>query len=75
VKKGVAWDLTRECDNIFQELKAKLAFSKVLAHHNPKLPLKLDSDASAYEIVAVLSNVYPDGSERPIVYALRTLSI
>ena len=46
----------------------------VLAHYDPVLPLKLDCDALAYGVGAVLGHVYPDGSERPIAYASRTLS-
>ena len=45
----------------------------MLVHYDEKLPLKLDCDASAYNTRAVLSHVYQDGSERPIVYASRSL--
>ena len=60
--------------NAFEALKAKLASTQVLAHYNPKLPVRLDCDASAYGIGAVLSHEYSNGSERPIAYASRTLS-
>lgn len=58
----------------FQVSKEKLMSASVLAHYDPKLPLRLAGDASNYGIGAVISHVYPDGSERPIAYASRTLS-
>jgi len=43
-------------------------------HYDPKLPLRLDCDASAYGVGAVLSHRFLDGSDRPIAYASRTLT-
>ena len=48
--------------------------SNVLAHYDPQLPLKMAADASAYGIGAVISHQYPDGTERPIAFASRTLT-
>ena len=67
--KGVPWRWTKECDQVFQQLKEKLASTEVLVHYDPDLPLKLDCDASSYGLGAVLSHVFSDGSERPIAYA------
>ena len=46
----------------------------MLAHSDPKLPLRLAGDASPYGVGAVISHVFPDGLERPIAYASRTLT-
>ena len=46
----------------------------MLVHYNPNLPMRLAVDASAYGVGAVLSHVIPDGIEKPVAYASRTLS-
>ena len=43
-------------------------------HYDPMLPVRVASDASPYGIGAVLSHVLPDGSERPVAFASRTLN-
>ncbi|XP_013140048.1 PREDICTED: uncharacterized protein K02A2.6-like, partial [Papilio polytes] len=47
---------------------------KVLCHYEAALPVVLSVDSSAYGVGAVLAHVFPDGSERPISCASRTLS-
>ena len=42
----------------------------VLAYYDPQLPIQLAGDASSCGIGAVLSHVLPDGSEKPVLYAL-----
>ena len=74
LKHDVKWKWTAECAAAFKLAKEGLASSQVLAHYNPSLPLKMAADASAYGIGAVISHVYPDGSERPIAFDSRTLS-
>ena len=46
----------------------------VLSIFDQNLPLKLDCNASQYDLGAVLSHVYPDSSERPIAYVSRTVN-
>ena len=72
--KRTPWTWSKSCQQAFTKLKARLASTEVLAHYDMKLPLRLDCDASAYGVGAVLSHKFPDGSERPIAYASRTLS-
>jgi len=50
-----------------------LTSASILAHYDPKLPLCLAADASAYGIGAVISHVYEDGTERPIAFASQKL--
>ena len=68
------WKWTEECETVFQEAKVRLSTAPVLACFDPSLPLKMTGDASAYGLGAVLSQVLPNGVERPIALALCTLS-
>ena len=68
------WKWTQECTVAFEEANKSLISAPVLAHYDPALPLKLAGDASSYGIGAVVSHVMPDGSERPVAFASRTLS-
>ena len=51
-----------------------LCSNRLLAMYDPKLPIKIESDASNYGLGSVISHIYPEGSEKPIEYASRTLS-
>ena len=63
-----------ECEQAFKKAKEELSSSAVLVHYDPNLTITLAGDASAYGIGAVISHTLPDGSERPIAYASRSLS-
>ncbi|XP_056132888.1 uncharacterized protein K02A2.6-like, partial [Lampris incognitus] len=72
--KGKKWQWTTACEAVFRKVKELMVSQKVLTHYNPELPLRLACDASPYGVGAVLSHVMPDGVEKPIAYASRTLS-
>ena len=55
------------------KLKKCLTSEKVLTHYSLNLPLRLACDASSFGLGAVLSHILPDGSERPVAFASRTL--
>ena len=72
--RNVKWKWTQECSDAFAAAKEKLVSSTVLAYYDTMLPLKLAADASAYGVGAVISHVYPNGTEKPITFASRTLT-
>ena len=74
LQHGRKWKWTPECAKAFQLAKDTLTTSQVLVHYNPALPMKMAADASAYGVGAVISHMLPDGTERPIAFASRTLS-
>ena len=74
LRRGTQWKWSTECKTAFGQTKQILASSQILTHYDPALPLRLAGDASAYGIGAVISHVLPDGSEKPIAFASRSLS-
>ena len=74
LSKKEPWEWTSAQDKAFNESKELLTSSQLLVHYDSKLPLLLACDASAYGIGAVLAHRMPDGSEKPIGYASRTLN-
>ncbi|XP_011883709.1 PREDICTED: uncharacterized protein LOC105570867 [Vollenhovia emeryi] len=65
---------TSQCEKSFKDAKKAFISPKCLVHFDPRLPVTLATDASSYGVRAVLSHIYPDGSERAIQYASQTLS-
>lgn len=73
-RKDVAWRWTWKEQEAFNRLKTMLSADTVLAHFNPAYSVGISCDASEVGIGAVLFHRYPDGSERPIANASKTLS-
>ena len=72
--KEVKWAWTEECEKAFVRSKSELVADKVLVPYDEKRKLILMCDASPYDVRAVISHVMDDGEERPLVFALRTLT-
>ncbi|XP_058449089.1 uncharacterized protein K02A2.6-like [Malaya genurostris] len=75
LKENVPFLWNDDCDKAFCWVKNEIQSDSVLVHYDPKHPLVLATDASPYGVGAVLSHLYPDGTERPIHYASQTLNI
>ena len=69
--KFVWTDMT---DEAFLAVKRALGKSGFLMHFESSLPVTVACDASPVGLGAVLSHIMPDGEERPIQFASRSLT-
>ena len=74
LEKTRKWKWTDQCDAAFENIKKLVTSDQVLTHYDPALSIRLACDASPFGLGAVLSHVMPDGSERPVMFASRSLS-
>ncbi|CAH8538525.1 unnamed protein product [Schistosoma rodhaini] len=72
--KNVKWDWSADCQAAFEEIKKILVSDLLLTHDDPSLPIVVASDASNHGIGAVISHIMPDGSEKAISHAARSLT-
>ena len=73
LQKGTPWVWSNECALSFKKLKSMLASDVLLTHYDPTLPIIVAADASSYGVGAVLSHRFPDGSEKAVIHAARSL--
>ncbi len=74
LRKDQPWIWKQDQEKAFNDSKELLTSSSFLVHFDPALLLLLSCDASCYGVGAVLAHRMPDGTERPIGYASRTLN-
>lgn len=65
---------TEAAQESFQAVKGRIVNSSALAVFDPSLPTYVSPDASDYGLGAVLTQLHPDGTERTVACASRTLS-
>lgn len=61
-------------DTSFAKIKQEVASDRILMGYDPELPLVVAVDASPVGLGAVLSHRLPNGEERPLAFASRTLN-
>ena len=74
LRQSSAWYWGPKQKKAFLRVKKLLQSNRVLTHFNDQLPLLLECDASPYGLGTVLSHQMPDGTERPVCFASRTLT-
>ena len=62
------WDFSDDCWKSFEKLKKAFTTAPVLTHWIPDTPIMVETDASDYFLVAVLSIHTPDGNYHPVVF-------
>ncbi|CAF4548507.1 unnamed protein product, partial [Rotaria sp. Silwood2] len=74
LKKNIPWKWDRFCDKTFTNIKQSLTSPLILTHYDPDLPLVLAADASNSGVGALIYHRYPDGTEKVIAHASKTLT-
>jgi hypothetical protein len=74
LRKDIAWVWGDQQESAFQKVKELLLSPPVLAHYNPQRPTVIAADASNNGIGAVMWQIQPDGSRRPVCFISRSLS-
>ena len=74
LRKSCPWRWRTKQKKAFRQVKDLLRSGRVLTHFDDRLPLVLACDASPYGLGAVLSHRMPNGEEKPVGFASRTLT-
>uniref|UniRef100_A0A1I8BLH5 RNA-directed DNA polymerase n=1 Tax=Meloidogyne hapla TaxID=6305 RepID=A0A1I8BLH5_MELHA len=74
LKKEVKWEWSKEQEDAFQSVKKVLSSNLLLTHFDPELEIIVTADASNYGVGAVISHRFPDGKEKVIEYASKSLN-
>ena len=73
-QKNVKWNWDESCQRAFESLKERLSEATMLVHFDRTLPIVLATDASSYGLGAVIMHRFPDGTEKPIAHASKSLT-
>ena len=74
LQKNQEFKWSSQYEQAFNKAKDSISSSNVLVHYDPSLPVIIENDASQYGIRAVILHRFPNGDERPVAYASRSLN-
>ncbi|KAF7647901.1 hypothetical protein LDENG_00165050 [Lucifuga dentata] len=74
VKEGASFTWTAAAQSSFDKVKILLVTSPALTLFDPALRSVISTDASDYGVGAMFAQVQPDGTEKPVAFAFRTLT-
>lgn len=64
----------KPCQTAFDDFEELLTSNLLLMHYNLKVLIIVAADASSYAVGAVVLNKFPNGKEKTIISASRTLT-
>uniref|UniRef100_A0A1I8BJB9 RNA-directed DNA polymerase n=1 Tax=Meloidogyne hapla TaxID=6305 RepID=A0A1I8BJB9_MELHA len=73
LQKNIEWNWGQEQELAFEEIKRILNSNLLLTHFDPDLEIIVTADASNYGVGAMIAHKFPDGSEKAIEYASKSL--
>lgn len=74
LKKGASFHWSDDCQRSFERFKTILQSPLLLTHYNPAMDIVVSADASNIGIGARIAHRLPDGSEKAIYHASRSLT-
>lgn len=74
LKKISDFNLSSDCQQAFVKAKKIICSDLLLAHYDPLKPIVVAAAASKNEIGATISHVMPDGPQKVVKHAARTLT-
>jgi hypothetical protein len=72
-RQGAPFQWPSDADNAFRQLRAAFSTAPILVHFDPKLRIRVETDASAVAVAAILSQLQGDGKWHPVAYWSRKL--
>ena len=74
LKKDTKWNWSNSCKESFEKIKSLFSSNLLLTHYDPSIDITVVSDASDYGVGAVISHIFPDGSEKDIAHSSKSLT-
>ncbi|XP_053686599.1 uncharacterized protein K02A2.6-like [Sabethes cyaneus] len=74
LQKDKRWAWTEDCQRSFERFKQLLQSNLMLTHYDPTLQIVVAADASSTGIGATIRHRFPDGTEKVIQHASRSLT-
>ena len=74
LKKDMPWNWSVQCQASFEKITSLISSDLLLTNYDPSLEISLTTDAPEYGIGAVISHIFPDGSQKAIAHASRSMT-